>query len=226
MIVRMWMTRDPQTVEKQETIVKAAQVMAQYRVRRLPVVNKRADGKEVIGIITSHDVLHAFPPAIKPFAVEGTQGAKLDPSASLVSDIMTPNVLTVNVEDPLEVAAKILRDKKVGALPVLLNNRLAGVLTESDCFRALISILRIDKGGVRITFDLSDADGAPLHDVVGLAGQHGLEVASFLTFDDQEKRVAVMRVQGADTAPFIDKLWKLGHRVLTIYSPSGKHRES
>lgn len=226
MIVRMWMTWDPQTIEPTATIISAARLMAQHHVRRLPVVKQRKDGKEVVGIITRHDVLHAFPPAIKPFAVDGTVGAKLDPAASLVADIMTKNVLTANIEDPLEVAAKVLRDRKVGALPVLRGERLVGVLTESDCFRALIDILRIDKGGVRITFDLSGDEDAPVDDVVHLAREHGLEVASFLTFNDQEKRIAVVRVQGGKTEAFVDKLWKLGHRVLTVYSPAGKHRNA
>ena len=64
---------------------------------------------------------------------------------------MTHEVLTVTEETPLEEAARIMADNRVGGLPVVRENGLVGIITESDLFKVLLQLLGGRRPGVRIT---------------------------------------------------------------------------
>jgi acetoin utilization protein AcuB len=68
-----------------------------------------------------------------------------------VMDVMTPDPLTVAEDTTLEKAAVLMRDHKVGGLPVLEDGTLSGILTESDLFEAFIKVLGLRSGGARLT---------------------------------------------------------------------------
>ena len=116
MIVSMWMTRDLLTVTLETPVAEAAKLMAQNHVRRLMVVEKWDDGPHLLGIISAKDVIHAFPPHVNPFAIEGPD-ARLTPTT--VSQIMTANPRTTTPDTPIEEAAALMCAHKIGALPVL-----------------------------------------------------------------------------------------------------------
>src|ERR1019366_8188042 len=138
MNVNMWMTRDVLTVVPETSAAEAAKLMAQKQVRRLMVVEKWADGPHLLGIISAKDVIHAFPPHVNPFAIEGPD-ARLTPTT--VSQIMTANPRTTTPDTPIEEVGALMCAHKIGALPVLRGKILAGIITESDVFRAFVSLL-------------------------------------------------------------------------------------
>ena len=155
------MTRDLLTVTPDTPVTAAAKLMAQSQVRRLMVVEKWDDGLHLLGIISAKDVLHAFPPHVNPFAIEGPD-ARLTPTT--VSQIMTGSPRTTTPDTPIEEVAALMCAHKIGALPVLREKILAGIITESDIFRALVSLLGSDEEGARIGFKA--------HHEVGNDGYH------------------------------------------------------
>jgi acetoin utilization protein AcuB len=68
MIVGMWMTRDLVTIGPDTPINEAAALMAQKRIRRLPVVEPHSQGPHLLGIVSAKNILHAFPSNVNPFA--------------------------------------------------------------------------------------------------------------------------------------------------------------
>lgn len=211
MIVSMWMTRDLVTIGPDTSIVEAARLMAQHNIRRLPVVQAQ-NRRHLLGLVSKHDVLHAFPPNVNPMAPD------VDARTSLLKarDIMTTRLVTTTADTPIEHVARLLRERKIGALPVVCDQELLGLITESDIFRAFVSMLGAEQGGLRITFDTTDDGEDPIALVCDLARRHTLKVSSLMSVVYLERSLMVVRLTGGAPEPFVDALWKSGHKVLNV----------
>jgi hypothetical protein len=85
-------------------------------------------------------------------------------------------------------------------------------------FRAFISVLRVEKPTLRITFDVSDNEDA-VGFAVDLARRHKMSVVSILTSSEVGRRLAVVRLQGTETETLLEEIWQSGHRVLDVRRP-------
>ena len=206
----MWMSRDVVSVAADTPIVEAARLMARRRIRRLPVVAE--PGERLVGIVTATDLLHAYPPDVNPFAVDAGAPAR---ALTRVGDLVRHEPVTVRPDDPIEVAAALMCERKVGGLPVVRDGHLVGVITESDVFRAFVSVFDADHEGLRVTFDAS-ACPHPFAAVAALAAGLPLEVRSLVQSRQHELPVCVVRVEGAGGPAFVEALWRAGHRVLHV----------
>ena len=212
MIVSMWMTRGVVTIGPNESVAEAAALMARKRVRRLPVIEKHGDNERVIGMISASDILHAFPPNVNPFAVEAPVER---PGAKTTMEIMNRQIESTTPATPIEEAAAVMRDQKVGALPVMQNGHMVGLITESDIFRAIVGLFSLPGKGARITFDMSDDE-----DVFGLIGQlarkRNVRVVSLISSVIENRPECVVRVAGDNVDKFLDDIWASGHVVLNV----------
>jgi acetoin utilization protein AcuB len=210
MLVAEWMTRDPVTVLATATLGDVAALMVRRKVRRLPVV--AAPDGPLVGIISKGDVLGGAPANLNPFS----PAADGDPRLAVpLRPVMTSAPMTVAADVPLEVAAQLMIDRKIGGLPVMTGPRLVGILTESDLFRAFAAALGGGGSGLRITFELSPGEDVfPL--VVKLAARHHQRVSSVATYAVAGRTLAVVRLVGPDSAALVDDLWKTGHQVRSV----------
>ena len=129
--VQDWMTRDPITITSNTTLPEAHRLMKENSVRRLPVVD---DGK-LVGIVTLGDVREAEPSDATSLSIFELQYllAKLP-----VSNIMTPDPVTVTPITTIARAAQVMLEHKISGLPVMDRGKLVGIITESDIFRMLV----------------------------------------------------------------------------------------
>ena len=212
MIVSMWMTRDVQTVGPDTPIVEAARLMARRHIRRLPVVVPGPQGERLVGMVTATDLLHAFPSDVNPFALHAAAASR---SVVKVAELLRHDLATVRPDEPVEAAATLMLERKVGGLPVVRDGRLVGVITESDVFRAFVSLFAAARRGLRVTFDASKCEH-PFAVVAALAAGQALEVRSLVLSRQDELPVCVVRVEGPGGQAFVDGLWAAGHRVLNV----------
>lgn len=214
MTVDLWMTRDPVTIAPNTTISAAARLMVRHKIRRLPVVD--ADHR-VIGIVSASDVARAFPADLNPASAVVTDASVPLPVAS----IMTRRVHTVPSGASIEEAAQLLRSFKIGAVPVVQGVRLAGILTESDLFRALVEMSDPSDPGVRITFELDENEDV-VATMLDLCSGHEARIASVFSFHHcdsrtgDERRLGVVRIAGDVPESLVDAIWKSRHRVLAV----------
>lgn len=141
LLVRDWMTTEVVTVEPKTGMLEAHRMMRAKKIRRVPVVNKKG---KVVGIITRSDVREAEPSSATSLNIWEINYLlhKLQ-----VKNVMTKDVLTVGPEESIKVAASIMYEKKIGALPVVrLDGELVGIITESDVFRVLIAWFNEETG--------------------------------------------------------------------------------
>ena len=116
MLVRDIMTRDVVTITSDETILDACNKYSKHRVGCLVVVDE--DNPE--GIITERDI------------IEKIIRRDRDPKTTKVKDIMTSNLKMIHASAKIEDAAKMMRKYNIKKLPVILNNKIVGIVTVTD----------------------------------------------------------------------------------------------
>jgi acetoin utilization protein AcuB len=216
----MWMTRDLQTVAPTSTLATIAARMARHKIRRMPVVSETDGGMKLLGIVSHSDLLHAFPPNLNPFAVNATDSmAALEASAGgsrvTAADLMARDPLITTPDAPIESAARLMRDHKIGSLPVVSQHLLVGLITESDIFRALVEVFQAPERAVRITFSLSPGeDVLPL--MADIARRRALRITSFMSLPRHEPPVCVVQLAGEQVEEALDDVWKSHHRVMNV----------
>ena len=129
------MTRGVATIHSDALAQGAAEMMRRRRIRHLPVVD-RENG--LVGIVTDRDLRQVlFDPIIRARAGRLVDLLK----TTTVADVMTRAVLTVQPETPLREAARLMHERKVGALPIVSGGRVVGILTETDVLKAFAQAL-------------------------------------------------------------------------------------
>lgn len=165
MLVGEHMNHPVIVVAPEMPIVEALNIMKSNRIRRTPVV---MDGK-LVGIISDKDLLNASPSPATSLSVWEMNYLL---SRITVKDVMTKKVFSVTEDTPLEEAARIMADNKIGGLPVLRGEEVVGIITETDLFKILVELMGAREPGVRVTVVIHDKLGqlAQLTNVIARAG--------------------------------------------------------
>ncbi len=123
--VSQWMTKQVLAVEVYDSIRIARRIMAKHRINQLPVV---ADEK-LVGIVTDRDIRDAYPTSI---LIDHAKDIDKFAESYTVEEVMTFNVMSVQPETPLLTAVRLLRQHRIGALPVAKKGKLVGIIARSD----------------------------------------------------------------------------------------------
>ena len=138
MLIENWMTRRVASVKPLDSLQHAREVLEQHRINQLPVLS----GAELVGIVTDRDVRDAFP-SVFDFAATGEshrEKGATDPKKIAVESVMTPNVSTIGPQESIFAAARLMGERRIGALPVVAGGKVVGLLTRSDLLRALVAL--------------------------------------------------------------------------------------
>lgn len=209
MLIKDRMTRNPICVTPETNILDALDLMKRHRIRRLPV----KEGTKLVGIITELDLLKLSP---SPASSLSIWELKYLVAKMAVKEGMARDVITVGPEDTIEKAALLMRDNKIGGLPVMAGNELVGIITETDIFDAFVDMLGIRRGGTRISLHVEDKPGAmaALSDVIR---DLGFNIISAVAFTPQEKKAQVVfRLEGNKLDGLLEQLKKVGAEVLHV----------
>jgi len=130
---------------------------------------------------------------------------------SQVAEVMAAGVVTVSPDEPVEAAARLLAEHGVGCLPVLLDDRLVGILTKADLLRVLLRVLGVLEPSSRITLVLPDVPGA-LGRAMTVVGDLGVNLISVVTEPGPEPgtRGVVLRAGTINAAPVVSALAAAG----------------
>ena len=132
-LVKDWMSRDVITVTADTLLSTAERLLIRHTIRRLPVVDK--DGR-LVGILTYGDIRRAKP---SPAQKLSTWELNRLMAQMQVGDIMTPNPITIAPNTTISDAAGLMLKNMVSGLPVVdAQQRVLGIITESDIFRLVV----------------------------------------------------------------------------------------
>jgi CBS domain-containing protein len=134
--VKAWMTRPAVTIRAAAPVREAAALMKARTIRHLPVVD---DADRLVGIVTDRDLRQiVFDPAIQDRLGEVAEILE----GLTVREVMTWGVVTVTPATGIRQAARLMHEQKIGALPVVADGRVVGMLTERDVLRAFEDLVR------------------------------------------------------------------------------------
>jgi acetoin utilization protein AcuB len=137
MRVRNWMKHPVRSIKPRDSILHARALLEEHRINQLPVV---ADGV-LVGIVTDRDLRDAFPSVYEAAAADARSKAPdVDPAEMPVENVMTRDVSVVTPDQALVQAARVMRARRIGALPVVEHGKLIAILTRSDLLDALVTM--------------------------------------------------------------------------------------
>lgn len=147
------MTPDPISIAPEASINDAIQLLLERKFSGLPVVDERGS---LVGIVTEGDLLRRRETGTqrkRPSWIEFIMGAGRlaaeyqQSTGRKVSDVMTPEIRSVNEDTPLEEIVRVMERHRVKRLLVLRGNKLIGIVTRANLLHALASVAAEAKPG-------------------------------------------------------------------------------
>jgi len=192
MFVSDWMTRKVFTVSPEDSIAGAAKLTKEKRIRHLPVVH----GEKLKGILSDRDIKEYVPSKATSLDVYELHYLL---AKTKVKEIMKTQVYATTPDTPIEEAAMLMHDKKIGCLPVIENHKLVGIISDRDIFQVLVDITGVRHGGHRISVTVEDRGGS-VREVADIIRKYGFSLQSVLTSYERVSpgyRNVVIRAKGS-----------------------------
>ncbi len=222
MLVKERMSHPVISVKPDVPILEALKLMQRERIRRMPVIQ---DGK-MLGIVSDKDLIHAAPSDATSLSVWEINYLV---SKIHVKDVMTTHVLSVTEDTPIEEAARIMADNKIGGLPVMSDDAhpdghahsggrgVVGLITETDLFKILLELMGARERGVRVTVVVPDKPGelGELTQAIARAGGSFVALGQFCG-EDTTNRIVTFKVTGLSEAQARDAVTPVVDRVVDV----------
>jgi len=204
--IAKWMATQLITIQEDDPVSHAFELMLTHDVRHLPVLSK---AKKLVGIITDRDLSEAVIPAETPRSMYHTvKNIK-------AKDIMTRSPITIKADASIREAAQILLDRKIDCLPVKdPRTGLVGIVTSTDILRAFVEFTRVLGDTRRIDIAM---DGVDSRKVFEILERQGVSVVSVGITEDKllRKTVFSFRIQNADVKKLARTLKNSGLEVIS-----------
>ncbi|GAB4424629.1 MAG: CBS and ACT domain-containing protein [Anaerolineales bacterium] len=192
MLVGERMSHPVITIPADMSVTEALAMFKRERIRRAPVVK----GGKMVGIVSDKDLLNASPSPATSLSI-WEMNYLLNKIS--VEDVMTKEVLSISEDTPIEEAARIMADSKVGGLPVMRDKHVVGIITETDLFKVFLELMGAREKGVRVTALLHDEKGqlAKITNAIANAGGNFVAFGQFIG-EDPSNRLVTFKVRGVD----------------------------
>lgn len=206
------MRSSPITIERNDTLDHALKTLELWKIRHLPVV----EGDRLVGIVSDRDLKKAAP---SPFDCATVEEYRTLTSAVTVKEVMSKEVVTISPYCPIEEAAARMFQQKIGALPVVKDGRIVGILTETDVLGMLAEMMGATQTASRVEIEIPASPGA-LSDVIRIVESQQVEIASLVTLPAREgaRRLLILRLRSINPDPVVKALMERGYsQVVTEF---------
>jgi acetoin utilization protein AcuB len=210
MLVNKRMSSPVVTVAPDMRLIDCLRLMQSEKIRRTPVVK---DGR-LIGIVSDKDLLNASPSKATSLSVWEINYLL---SEITIDSVMTRKVLTITEDTPIEEAARIMADNKIGGLPVMHGSQVVGLITETDLFKIFLEFMGGREMGVRVTALVAQKLGT-LAELTRAVAECGGSFLAFSQFDGQgpDSKTVTFKVAGLGQEAVQDAIEPLVEAVMDI----------
>lgn len=179
-------------------------------IRRAPVIK---DGK-LVGIVSERDLLNASPSPVTSLSVWEMNYLI---SKVTVKQVMSKKVKTIDIDTPIEEAARIMADSKIGGMPVVRSGKVVGMITETDLFKIFLELMGARTKGIRVTAEIEDHPGQ-LAAITKAIADEGGNFISFGQFsgNDPSSKILTFKIAGVKKdnvqkalTKFVKKFWDI-----------------
>lgn len=210
MYVEEIMKTDMINITKETTIQDAMDLLQKNRIRHIPVVDEHM---LIVGIVSDRDIRDASPSVFQLDALKEELNRP-------VSDIMKYPVITAHPLDFVEEAAVVLFENDISALPVAIDDKLVGMLTETNVLHTIVKLTGAHQPSSQIEVVVPNIYGH-LADLSALFKQHKINITSVLVYpsEDLTHKVLTFRVQTMDPRPVMNMIEEAGYHVKRPHFP-------
>lgn len=211
MFVKLWMQGKVITLLPDATIAEASSLMETSSIRRIPVTNQE---NKLLGIISKEDLKKALPSKVDASQDETSRALAHQVK---IDTFMTQTPITVSPADTLEKVATIMRQHKIGGVPVVENELLVGIITESDIFDAFVEILGGANKDTRIEFTIPH-NTTSIYNVFDVLAEHDVQLNNIAICNNHsvKNKIVILRFESENIHDVIDELWKIGCKISSI----------
>ncbi|CAN5754816.1 acetoin utilization AcuB family protein [soil metagenome] len=213
LLIRDLMTRELETLSREASAAEALSICRERGVRHIPVLD---DGR-LVGMVSDRDLSDASPP-------EGHEDREETLKEMQLGDIMVDEVVTTHPQDPVGYAAKEMYERKINALPVVVeedgNEELVGIVTSTDVLRSLVMLTGVHEPGSQVQVEAPDRQGV-LAEVVEVIHDLDVDILSALSSPVKRggSRTMVFRLTAEDPSTVVQSLQMAGYSVNWINIP-------
>ncbi len=191
------MVHDPVTITSTASIGDAIELMKVNSIRHLPVVSR---GKKLEGFLTLADLKQGLIPSML--------------GDLTLRDLMIEEPITVSPDDDIEFAAQLIYKNKIGGMPVVKGDRLAGIITATDILRTFIDMMGILSSSSRIDVVIGDRAGG-LKKAIQIINDSGGDIINVgMTAQHPDQRIYHFRLAACETADIKKALQKEDYEVV------------
>jgi acetoin utilization protein AcuB len=210
MLVGERMSSPPIVIPPDMSVSEALTLFKKERIRRAPIIKN----DKLVGIVSEKDLYNASP---SPATTLSVWEMSYLLSKLTVAEVMTKNVITVTKDTPIEEAARIMADNKIGGLPVVEGSRVVGIITETNLFKMFLELMGAREKGIRVTALIKDQPGmlAKITQVIAASGGNFIAFGQFVG-EDVHTRVITFKVKGITQAdvkkilePYVGKIFDI-----------------
>ena len=207
MLVRSRMTADVITASPNTTLAEALTLTRSHRIRHLPIVQ---DGR-LVGVVTDRDLRLAMP----PIWAEQQDELRRALREKTVGEVMVTSIITTDPDTPIEQAAKLLYEHRIGCLPVMKDQTLLGILTETDVLRSFVELFGGGDPSSRLEIRIPNRPGelARVVRLIGIDNKLNITGMVMPPLAGTNDNVAIVHVQTLDPRVVIEQLRNIGYQV-------------
>ncbi len=210
MIVKEIMKKKVISLSPTDSIGRAKLLMFEHGIRHLPVVDIN---QKMIGLVTRSDLYCYIQ-------------ANGDDNQTLIQNIMNKNVITGHPLDFVEEISSVFFEHKIGCLPIVLEDMLVGIITETDLLYTLVQLTGAHHPGSQIEVRVPNITGM-LSDVALIMKKSHVNILSVLVYPSKEEthKTLVFRIQTMNPLALIDDLKANKYDVLWPRVPGAINEE-
>ncbi len=206
MILEEIMVRNVITLTEQDTIQQAFEVMQINKIRHLPIIDNE---HRLIGLVSNQDIRNAMPSIFRStFHVEDLQKP--------LSTIMKTKIITAHPLDFIEEISVIFYDNKIGCMPIVQNDKLVGIITETDILRTFVKLTGAHQPGSQLQIRVPHTTGM-LSDITTVLKEENIKLLSVLVYPDMKKeqyKIIVLRIETINPTFIVETLKEQGFDVI------------
>ena len=190
MLVKDLMTPDPICGRPDMVVTEIQKLMSDNSIRHVPIVDEAGS---LVGLVTQRSLFGAL-------RTEESDLSQFEVSYILAriqaQHVMVEDVITITQDVPVEEAARVMADKRIGCLPVMRDGDLVGIITDNDLFNAMLNLLGARRSGIRLAVQQPDRTGevARLTNAIAERGGYLSVCAGYFPDEDPDSWVSVVKV--------------------------------
>ncbi|WP_044894484.1 acetoin utilization AcuB family protein [Bacillus alveayuensis] len=205
MIVEQIMKTNVATLTPNNTIAEAIEIIKHHKIRHIPIIN---ENNKVIGIVTDRDIRDASPSIFHA-------DEHLEDLQKPISTIMKTNVVTGHPLDFVEEVAALFYEHRISCLPIVKDEKLVGIVTETDLLYTLVQLTGAHQPGSQLEVKVPNRAGM-LYEIAAVFRKRNVNISSVLVYPDKDEqyKILVFRIQTMNPMTIIQDLQSEGYTVL------------